>query len=206
MGSADDEPMADDDEKPAHQVTVSEFWIGKYPITNEQYQRVRPEHAKGEAGELPVTHVSWNDARAFCEQLGYRLPTEAEWEYAARAGTRTPWSFGDDESEIGRFAWFRGNSENRVHPVGTREPNPWGLYDMHGNVWEWVDDEYGSYSPEPQTDPATPSASRSLSVGRGGSFRDASRVLRSAFLCWVAPGFRFRFLGFLRVRGPRRQP
>ncbi|MCP4661703.1 MAG: SUMF1/EgtB/PvdO family nonheme iron enzyme, partial [bacterium] len=130
MGSADDDPLADDDEKPAHRVTLSELWISKYPITNEQYRRLRPDRKKneGEEGDLPVTDVSWHDAGEFCERLGYRLPTEAEWEYAARAGTETPWSFGDDKSLIDRYAWYSGNSGGRAHPVGTREPNPWGLY------------------------------------------------------------------------------
>jgi len=205
MGSADDDPMAYDNEKPAHQVTLSEFWIGKYPITNEQYRRVRPDHQKTEAGELPVIEVSWNDARKFCEQLGYRLPTEAEWEYAARASTRTPWSFGDDEGEIGRYTWYEGNSEYRVHPVGTREPNPWGLHDMHGNVWEWVDDEYERYSPEPQTNPATPSDSRSSAVLRG-AFWNTPRDLRSAYRNGLEPEYRDWGFGFRCVRGPHRQP
>ncbi len=210
MGSAEGDPLARDAKKPAHQVTLSEFWISKYPITNEQYRRVRPDHqeSKVEAGDLPVTWIRRYDARKFCEQLGYRLPTEAEWEYAARAGTETPWSFGADDSEIGRYAWYEANSEDRVHPVGTREPNPWGLYDMHGNVWEWVDDEYQAYSAEPQTNPATPRDSWSSAVAlvRGGSYRDRSGGLRSAYRGRFVSEVRNRYLGFRCVRGPRRQP
>ncbi len=155
---------------------------------------------------LPVIRVSWHDARDFCKRLGYRLPTEAEWEYAARAGTETPWSFGDDESKIRRYAWYSGNSHGRAHLVGAREPNPWGLYDMHGNVWEWVDDEFTQYSPEPQTNPATPEDSRSSAVVRGGSYGDSPRDLRSAYRIGVGPEGRVRDLGFRCVRGPRRQP
>ncbi|MCP4663030.1 MAG: formylglycine-generating enzyme family protein [bacterium] len=208
MGSAGDDPFASEVEKPAHHVTLNEFWISKYPITNEQYRRLRLEgkNYKSEEGDLPVTRVSWHEAREFCKRLGCRLPTEAEWEYAARAGTETPWSFGDDDSLIGRHAWYDGNSGFRVHPVGTREPNLWGLFDMHGNVWEWVDNEYTRYSPEPQTNPATPGASRSSAVVRGGSFGGSPGDVRSACRGRDGPGFRGGFVGFRCVRGPRRQP
>ena len=110
-------------------------------MTQAQFQRFRKNHSyqKGE-DDLPAASVTWFDARDFCEHFGYRLPTEAEWEYAARAGTRTRYLFGDDESKLGEYAWYSGNSGGRLHPVGTRQPNPWGLHDMHGNVWEWVQD------------------------------------------------------------------
>ncbi|MCP4590611.1 MAG: SUMF1/EgtB/PvdO family nonheme iron enzyme, partial [bacterium] len=122
------------------------------------------------------------------------------------AGTETPWSFGDDKSLIDRYAWYSGNSGGRAHPVGTREPNPWGLYDMHGNVREWVDDEFTGYSPEPQTNPATPGDSRSSAVVRGGSCWGASRFVRSACRDRGEPEVQGRGLGFRCVRGPRRQP
>ncbi|MFM7277235.1 MAG: formylglycine-generating enzyme family protein, partial [Microcystis aeruginosa] len=105
----------------------------------------------------PVEKVTWFDAEDFCEKLSkltgknYRLPTKAEWEYACRAGTETRFSFGDDESQLGDYAWFSGNSNNTTHPVGQKRPNPWGIYDMHGNVWEWCADSYHeSYADKPE--------------------------------------------------------
>ena len=203
MGSADDDELVSNNEKPAHRVTLSEFWIGKYEITNEQYRRFRAAH-EGDA-DLPATQVSWNDAKAFCESFGFRLPTEAEWEYAARAGTQTAWSFGDDESEIGRYAWYDEDFSGPAHPVGKKRPNDWGLHDMHGNVWEWVADWYGPYSKEPQSDPTGPTAG-DRRVMRGGSFNRLPEVLRSALRVRGGPEFRNGTIGFRCVRRPRRQP
>jgi sulfatase modifying factor 1 len=178
MGSAENDKTAYVDEKPAHQVTLSEFWIGKTEITNAQYRRFRSDH-KGE-DNLPVTDVTWDDAKAACERFGGRLPTEAEWEYAARAGSQSAWSFGNDEKMLGEYAWYYGNSDRKPHPVGTRKANAWNLHDMHGNVWEWVADWYGSIP---------------------GSLRSAARAgnpptARSSYLG----------LGFRCARSPRRQP
>ena len=205
MGSADNDPEAEgfDDEKPAHRVTLSEFWIGKYEISNEQYRRFRTAH-EGDA-DLPATRVSWNDANVFCEFFGFRLPTEAEWEYAARAGTQTAWSFGDDESEIGRYAWYSENSQGRIHPVGTRDPNGWGLHDMHGNVWEWVADWYGPYSKEPQADPKGPSRGEGRVI-RGSNHQFAPGGLRSAARNQAPPWGWAYATGFRCARSPRRQP
>ncbi len=200
------------DESPVHQVTLGEFWMGKYEVTNEEYRLLHRDWRNPDSPDhpaeprLPVTNVDWNDARTFCESFGYQLPTEAEWEYAARAGTTTLWSHGDDEGELGRYAWFGEDPRrSRAHPVGEKEPNPWGLYDMHGNVWELVEDWYGPYSSEPLTNPGGP-PNGSDCVLRGGSFFFASRDLRSAERYWVRPEDRLRFVGFRCVRGRLRQP
>ncbi len=144
----DDSPHAD--EKPAHPVRVGAFSIGQYPVTFAEYDRFcaamgrKPPGDQGWGrGERPAINVSWEDAQAYCawlsEQSGetYRLATEAEWEYACRAGSQTRWSYGDEESRLGDYAWFSKNSGSKTHPVGEKLPNAWHLYDMHGNVWEW---------------------------------------------------------------------
>ncbi|MCP4549187.1 MAG: formylglycine-generating enzyme family protein, partial [bacterium] len=205
MGSAGDDPQAYDAERPGHEVTLSEFWIGKTQVTNEQYRKLRPDHDPGAGADLPVTKVSWHDAKAFCEFAGYDLPTEAEWEYAARADTQTPWSFGANEEDIGRFAWYAGNSGDQPHPVGTRESNPWDLHDMHGNVWEWIADWFGPYSEDAQIDPEGPS-SGAWRVLRGGSSWCGPGGLRSALRYGNRPEYRDRNIGFRCVRRPRRQP
>ena len=134
MGSAD----FDEDEKPQHPVTLSTFEISQTEITEAQYRKSL-ESSKGDT-DLPALNVTWRNAKAFCEKSGYALPTEAEWEYAARGGSVTPWSFGSDEKQLGNYAWYRANSKNSTQPVGRKLPNPLGLYDIHGNVWEWVED------------------------------------------------------------------
>ncbi len=145
--------------KPVHRVKISlAFYMGKYEVTQKQWNvvmRKNPSYFKGD--NLPVEEVSWKDVQEFITKLNqreatykYRLPTEAEWEYAARAGTTTSFSFGDDESKIGDYAWFDANSGGTTHEVGQKKPNPWGLYDMHGNVWEWIEDiYYDSYDGAP---------------------------------------------------------
>jgi formylglycine-generating enzyme required for sulfatase activity len=125
----------------------------------------------------------------------YRLPTEAEWEYAARAGTTGAYSFGDDADTLGRYAWYRDNSGGKTHPVGQKEPNAWGLYDMHGNVWEWVQDWYGRYSSSSVTDPVGPS-SGSPRVYRGGGWGFVAEYCRSACRLYDAPDFSRNGLGF----------
>jgi formylglycine-generating enzyme required for sulfatase activity len=153
MGSNENE-----NEKPIHEVIVPAFQIGKYPITQAQYQAVmgyNPSRFSGNP-QNPVETINWFDAQEFCEKLSqltgknYRLPTEAEWEYACRAGTKTRFSFGDDKEQLGDYAWVDGNSNNTTHPVGEKRPNPWGIYDMHGNVWEWcADQNHESYARKP---------------------------------------------------------
>jgi formylglycine-generating enzyme required for sulfatase activity len=159
-----------------------------------------PGRFKGDANR-PVENVSWDDVQEFIRQLNakeggarYRLPTEAEWEYAARAGTTTHWSFGDNESQLGRYAWYNGNAGGQMHPVGQLQSNPWGLYDMHGNVREWVQDWYGQYVSGTAVDPAGPS-SGSYRVNRGGSWYGLARCCQSADRNYGAPGGRFVGLG-----------
>ncbi|MFN6309371.1 MAG: SUMF1/EgtB/PvdO family nonheme iron enzyme [Microcystis sp.] len=141
---------SNENEKPIHEVIVPAFQIGKYPVTQAQYKAVMGNNPSRFSGnpQNPVESISWLNAQAFCENLSqltgknYRLPTETEWEYACRAGTKTLFSFGDDKEQLGDYAWFDGNSNNTTHPVGEKRPNPWGIYDMHGNVWEWCADQH----------------------------------------------------------------
>ena len=181
-----------DFEKPIHEVTVNAFKIGKYPVTQEQYQAVmgtNPSRFKGNP-QNPVEYVSWSDAQAFCERLSeltgqkYRLPTEAEWEYACRAGTKTRFNFGNDDSQLGDYAWFKGNSDNETHPVGQKKPNPWGLYDMHGNVLEWCEDGWHENHENAPTDGTAWNDNHSQNnfmVIRGGSWGSYPRYCRSAY-------------------------
>ena len=152
--------------------------------------------ALGEAALTACYEGSGDDVAWVEGCTGYRLPTEAEWEYAARAGTTTRWSFGDEEAELGKFAWYAGNSEGEVHPVGTKRANPWGLYDVHGNVWEWVWDAYDSYKSGKVVN--STGSRRAL---RGGSFSRAPWGLRSALRGWLSPELRLRYLGFRCARG-----
>ena len=198
MGAIANDQRASSDEKPAHEVTLSEYWIGKYEVAEAQY------HGKG-SDNNPVTDVSWFDADAFCKRNGWSLPTEAQWEYAARAGTQTAWSFGDDEKSLGDYAWFEGNSGNGPHPVGTRKPNSWGISDMHGNAWEWAADWYGPYANKPEADPTGPSTGKGR-VLRGGAFEGSPGDLRSALRYWDLPSSRFRDIGFRCARVSHRQP
>ena len=162
-----DDPHASSSPKPARQVTVTRpFYIGKTEVTNGQYRRfmgARPDydgeadvdpaydlylrHMRGksvmsDADEYPVVYVSWHNAKAFCQWAGLALPGEAQWEYACRAGTTTKFSFGDDLADIPKYAWVDLAADHHTHPVATKLPNPWGLYDVHGNVWEWCADDY----------------------------------------------------------------
>jgi formylglycine-generating enzyme required for sulfatase activity len=151
MGAGENDKYAEENEKPAHQVTISKpFYLGKYEVTQAQWTEVmrsNPNNYKDRND--PVVKVSWNEAQKFINQLNqneehkrYRLPTEAEWEYAARAGSKTMYSFGNDAERLDEYAWYGGNSGGASHPVGQKKPNAWGLYDMHGNVYEWVQDLY----------------------------------------------------------------
>ncbi len=196
MGSAEnDQEAAYDLEKPSHPMTLDEFWIGKYEITNAEYQRLHPDHL-GEA-RLPATGLSWADARGFCDHFGFRLPTEAEWELAARADSQTAWAFGDDVRKLGLFAWSALNSGDQAQPVGTKEPNDWGVHDMHGNVWEWVGETCGLYSGrDSDLDRDLEVLHDPKRVLRGGAFNQNPRALRSASRYRIDPGYRFGPTGF----------
>jgi formylglycine-generating enzyme required for sulfatase activity len=245
MGSPANEPERRDDET-QHQVTVNGFYMGKYQVTQREYQEVRgtnPSFFKGD--NLPVEHVSWYDAVEYCNKLsqiegltpaytidksrsdinningnddvrwlvtwnrnadGYRLPTEAEWEYACRAGTKTPFYTGnnittDNANYDGNYPY--NNNSNGIYrrettKAGSFKANPWGLYDMHGNVWDWCWDWYGDYSNEKQKDP-TGAASGIYRVFRGGSWN--SSAVRSASRYMITPSFRGDYIGFRLARG-----
>jgi formylglycine-generating enzyme required for sulfatase activity len=179
-----------DNEKPPHQVKVNSFAIGKYPITQAQYEAVMGNNPSlfQNNPRNPVENVSWDDAQAFCQKLSqitgktYRLPTEAEWEYACRAWTTTDYYFGDDASQLGNYAWYDGNSQNETHPVGQKQPNAWGLYDMSGNVWEWCEDNWhDNYKNAPKDGSAWLIKDNDFYILRGGSWCDLPYDCRSAF-------------------------
>ena len=214
MGSPDSDPDARDNEKPQHQVQVNSFAIGKYPVTQAQYEAVmgtNPSYFKNNP-QNPVEKVSWNDAQAFCQKLSritgktYRLPTEAEWEYACRGGTTTRYYFGDDANQLGDYAWYNGNSQGTTHPVGQKKPNAWGLYDMSGNVWEWCEDDWhDNYIGAPKDGSAWLTNDNDYQIVRGGSWFDLPVFCRSAFRSfddWRADLFIFN--GFRVVCGAGR--
>ena len=226
MGSPDSDREARDFEKPQHRVTISRpFYLARHEVTQAQWEAVmgsnpytldrsnpyyglpgmaeritRPDH--------PAT-VSWNDAQRFIARLNereggnrYRLPTEAEWEYAARAGTTTAYSFGDNAAELGRYAWYGEDfATGGTHPVGRKAPNPWGLYDIHGNAWEWVRDWYDPayYANSPATDPQGPEQGGERVV-RGGSWHTTATSWRTAFRRGYVPDYRGISIGFRLLR------
>ncbi len=226
MGSPENDREARSFEKPQHPVRLSRpFYLGRFEVTQAQWQTVmgasaytldrsnpyyqlpgmaeritRPEH--------PAT-VSWQDAQAFIDRLNaregherYRLPTEAEWEYAARAGTTTRYSFGDDDQQLGLYAWYGEDfASGGTHPVGRKRPNPWGLHDMHGNVWEWVQDWYDPayYARSPSVDPQGPTQG-AHKVVRGGSWHTTASSWRTAFRRDYAPDYRGISIGFRVLR------
>ena len=199
--------------KTAQKVTLTQsFHLGQHEVTQEQYEKVmgkNPSKFKGKQ-KNPVEQVRWDEAVEFCRKLSelpaekkaghvYRLPTEAEWEYACRAGTKTKYSFGDSESELGDYAWYVKNSGRTTHAVGGKKPNTWGLYDMHGNVWEWCQDWYDDYPSGSVTDP-TGAASGSGRVVRGGSWNGLAWHCRSAYRSGLSPSLRLNSLGFRVLR------
>lgn len=207
MGSENGES----DEKPAHRVTLSAFKMSKYEVTQQQWRAVmgtNPSSFKN-CDDCPVETVSWNDVQAFIQKLNqqtgknYRLPTEAEWEYACRAGTTTPFNTGNNlttnqANYNGNYPYLtnaKGEYRQKTTPVGSFSPNAWGLYDMHGNVWEWCQDRYGDYSSSSQTNP-TGASSGAYRVLRGGSWDYSAGFCRSASRNLNSPTFSFTYFGF----------
>jgi len=214
---------------PQHEVIVSSFYIDKYLVTQEMFQKVmgdNPSRWKGDKN--PVEQVRWSDAVKFCNQRsqleklqpcydlktwkcnfeanGYRLPTEAEWEFACRAGSMAPFFFGDNPAKLNEYAWFEKNSGGRPQPVGQKQPNAWGLYDICGNVWEWCNDFYkvDYYKESPQTDPHGPDEGQTKVV-RGGAWRFKPESCRSGYRYNENPGyadvcFGYDIYGFRCVR------
>jgi hypothetical protein len=194
MGSPDD--LGHDDEHPRHEVQLTRpLRLGVVPVTVAQYRRFDPDHECRGESDHPVTMVDWPRAALFAAWVGGRLPTEAEWEYACRAGTDTRWSFGDEEGALAEHGWFDGNSGDKTHPVGKKRPNPWGLYDLHGNVWEWTAcrwlPEYGAAV----VDPEGPTAGGDRVIRGGSAWHDADRC-RSAYRSRYRPAGRSGNLGF----------
>jgi formylglycine-generating enzyme required for sulfatase activity len=145
----------------------------------------------------PVEEVTWDETHVFLAKIGggFRLPTEAEWEYACRAGSTTAYCFGDDVARLGDYAWFKDNTGYTTYPVGQKKPNAWGIHDMHGNVCEWCEDWYGDYPSEPVTDPTGPE-SGAFRVRRGGCWNYEADASRSAFRGRSLPGYQDGRLGF----------
>ena len=229
MGSPDSDDLALNDEKPRHRVRIAHpFYLGIHEVTESEWAGMMestprkdriPLRLFKEGDRYPATHVSWDDATEFCRKLtererhagrlgageSYRLPTEAEWEYACRAGTTTRYQFGDGEDSLGEYAWYAANAEDvgekYPHAVGRKRANAWGLFDMHGNVWEWCGDWYGKeyYGESPGTDPQG-SSKGSDRVRRGGSWLHSASYCPSALRLRRAPSDRQRFLGFRVAR------
>ncbi len=198
-------------ETPSHKVCLQKsYYIGETELTQKQWQDVMGSNpSKVKSFDKPVDKVSWNDIQEFLQKLNakdggnsFRLPTEAEWEYAARAGTDTDYSFGDNPKELPQFAWF-GNLgyKGSSHEVAQKDPNPWGLYDVHGNVWEWVQDWYSPtyYSQSPANDPTGPETGK-YRVYRGGSFVGKATEVRSSVRYSAMPATRTQDVGFRLVR------
>jgi formylglycine-generating enzyme required for sulfatase activity len=219
----------DDDEKPVHRVRLSAFAMDISEVTQEAFKAMLGRNpAKWPGPGKPVERISWFSAIQYCNMRstregfkpcydlktmkcdftadGYHLPTEAQWEYACRAGTAGRWSFGDDASELGKYAWFKGNAAKTTHAVKLKRPNPWGLFDMHGGVAEWCNDFYAEHydAGQPQQDPQGP-ASGQQRVLRGGSWASDEDACRSAARNKESPGladvcFGYEAYGFRCVR------
>ena len=201
---------AESNEKPAHNVTLSSYYIGETEVTQELWKAVmgkNPSRFKG--NKYPVERVSWEDCQKFIKKLNkltgerFRLPTEAEWEFAARGGNLSKGYKYNGSNNLGKVAWYNGNRgfkgssspDYSTHAVGTKLPNELGLYDMSGNVWEWCSDWYGDYSSSAQSNPTGPSSAPYLRVGRGGCWSDLARRCRVSSRDYFSPDFRCNCLG-----------
>lgn len=209
MGSPSDEEGGHDDENPVHKVTIkNSFYLGKCPVTQRQWVAVMGDNPSSFKGnDLPVESVSWDDVQDFIKKLNemegtdkYRLPSEAEWEYACRAGTTTRYFFGDDKSKLNEYAWYDENSGSETHPVGQKKPNPRGLYDIHGNVWEWTQDRWhDNYKGAPSDSSAWEKGNNSDHVSRGGSWHSDALRCRSAYRLKYFSDVHYR-IGFRLLR------
>jgi formylglycine-generating enzyme required for sulfatase activity/serine/threonine protein kinase len=213
MGTPGNETGHMNDESPAHRVRITkDFYMQTTEVTQGQWRAVMGENPSTFTGDdnLPVESVSWEEALDFTKKLAmmdkdggkYRLPTEAEWEYACRAGSQAAWSFGSEENALGDYAWFLSNSDRKTHPVGQKKPNQWGLYDMLGNVWEWCADWYGEdyYKSSPADDPKGPAAGKEMRAQRGGSYVKVSACCRSGGRAAAKPAHRKENIGLRVVR------
>jgi formylglycine-generating enzyme required for sulfatase activity len=209
MGCSDDECSETEWgwELPTHSVTLKDFSIGKFPVTQELWKAVMGDNPSGFKGDnLPVEMVSWEEVQKFITKLNsatgkkFRLPTEAEWEFAARGGSKSNRYKYSGSNDADAVAWYVVNGENKTHPVGAKEPNELGLYDMSGNVWEWCSDWYKSdyYAISPQNNPQGPSSGLGRVV-RGGSWYYIVQYCRVANRFYYSPGFRFSNIGFRLV-------
>jgi formylglycine-generating enzyme required for sulfatase activity len=223
MGTPADQAGLYYDQVPPHRVKITRpFYLGATHVTQAQWRAVtnkNPSYFQG-SDRLPVENVSWLDAQEFLKKLSaadhvtYRLPTEAEWEYACRAGTKTSFNSGgkyvakkaqQTSHDLDAVGWYGANSQRVSHPVGQKKPNAWGLYDMHGNVWEWCEDWYGTYLAGAATNPRA-EATGSARVLRGGSWGYNAGVCRAAFRAWLSPALRRSDVGFRVVLSAPRTP
>lgn len=203
MGSDDSDESAERIENPKHEVSVSDFQIGKYEVDQRLWENImgtNPSQIKGDS--LPVTNVSWNDVQEFIKRLNkitkkkYRLPTEAEWEYAARGGNRSQGFIYVGSNNPDSVAWHFDNSGRMPHKIGTKQPNELGIFDMGGNIQEWVNDWYGAYTDDPQTNPKGPKSSGIGKILRGGNFLILPEYGRPSYRSVSNPNFRSPFIGF----------
>jgi formylglycine-generating enzyme required for sulfatase activity len=211
MGSPETEADRDPDEWPQRKVVFeAPFSLAEMPVTAAQYatyatpKRVTEMSNRGAASawaQLPAVEMSWWAARGFCAWIGARLPSDAEWEYACRAGTTTRFWSGDTEEDLARVGWYEGNSELRLHDAGEKPPNPWGLFDMHGNLYEWCEDWFHRSSDgAPRDGSAWIDRPGVIRVVRGGTFGNAARDARAAYRSWYGPGAMSRKIGFRPAR------